>query len=413
MSSILLMQYFERNFVVIVMSCAVVIHWYIVLVDSGLFSALTFHGGRELDCCTSPINLRRRDFPPAESPIFFHLPHRASPTISTKIRPWFLYSSLTSLLYWRILTGFLFIFIILEIASMTSTGVQGYEVLSYIFGILAIVLNGVLLASMYKERKKIFVTRISFLVANLAFADCLSGLFLIALHQPIKVIEYKSNARLLTELPLIWTAFCASFLTLFLMAAERLVVVTLPMVWSKLLTIPRSLLCIFAVWLLSIGGGVAIHYKRYYAQFFICLIVEISALCFIATHIYIVWLLQRREKHRMVVNKNSSQDSPCLPTPPNENNNHSHRKVTIVVTILLSVLIVTCVPYFVCLQMFTINNTFDKTLSQRVNLEIYDKAMLYSRAVLYVNFFMNPIIYAWRLRMYRKAFYSLVGRSTS
>ena len=183
-------------------------------------------------------------------------------------------SRLTSLLYIEeILTCILFIIIILEIASMPSTGVQGNEVLSYIFGILAIVLNGVLLASMYKERKKIFVTRISSLVSNLAFADCLNGLFLIILSQPIKEIEYKSDARLLIELPLMWIAFCASILTIIVMAAERVIIVTLPMEWSTLLTIPRTLLCILAVsWLLSIGCGVAIHYRRYYVQFVICLI---------------------------------------------------------------------------------------------------------------------------------------------
>ncbi|CAB3991546.1 adenosine receptor A1-like [Paramuricea clavata] len=294
---------------------------------------------------------------------------------------------------------------------MPSTGVQGNQVLLYIFGILAIVLNGVLLASMYKERKKIFVTRISFLVANLAFADCLNGLFLIILRQPITEIEYKNNTRLLVELPLVWTAFCASLLTVILMAAERLLIVTLPMEWSTLLTIPRSLLCILAVWLLSIGCGVAIHYKRYYAQFVTCLIVEISSLFLIATHIYIVRMLQRREIQRMVVNKNPSQDSPCLPTPPNKNN--AHRKVTVVVTILLSVMIITCVPYFACIQMFVINNTFDKTVADKVNLEVYHIVLTYAFALLYVNFFMNPIIYAWRLRMYRKAFYSLVGRSSS
>ena len=295
---------------------------------------------------------------------------------------------------------------------MPSTGVQGNEVLSYIFGILAIVLNGVLLASMYKERKKIFVTRISFLVANLAFADCLNGLFLIILSQPIKEIEYKSDVLLLIQQPLVWIAFCASLLTVILMAAERLVIVTLPMEWSTLLTIPRTLLCILAVWLLSIGCGVAIHYRQLYVQFVMCLIVEISALFLITTHIYIVWILRRREIHRMVlVNQNPSQDSPCLPTPPNKNS--AHRKVTMVVTILLSVLIVTCVPYFVCIQMFVINNTFDRTVADKVNLEIYDKAFLYTFSLLYVNFFMNPIIYAWRLRMYRKAFYSLVGQSTS
>ncbi|CAB4007207.1 melanocortin receptor 5 [Paramuricea clavata] len=294
---------------------------------------------------------------------------------------------------------------------MPSTGVQSNEVLSYIFGILAIVLNGILSASMYKERKRIFVTRISFLVASLAFADCLNGLFLIILRQPIKEIEYKSDALLLIQQPLTWIAFCASLLTVILMAAERLLIVTLPMEWSTLLTIPRTLLCILAVWLLSIGCGVAIHYRRYYVQFVMCLIVEISALFLIATHIYIVWMLQRREIHRMVVNQNPSKDTPGLPTPPNKNS--AHRKVTMVVTILLSVLIVTCVPYFVIIQMFVINNTFDKTVAENVNLEIYDRAFVYTFALLYVNFFMNPIIYAWRLRMYRKAFYSLVGRSTS
>ena len=294
---------------------------------------------------------------------------------------------------------------------MPSTGVRGNEVLSYIFGILAIVLNGVLLASMYKKRKKIFVTRISFLVANLAFADCLNGLRLIILSQPIKDIEYKSDALLLVQQPLKWIGFCASILTIILMAAERLVIVTLPMEWSTLLTIPRTLLCILAVWFLSIGCGVAIHYRRYYVQFVICLIVEISALFLITTHIYIVWMLQRREIHRVVVNQNPSQDSPYLPTPPNKNS--AYRKVTAVVTILLSVLIVTCVPYIVCFQMHVINNTFDKTVADKVNLDVYDRVFLYSRALLHVNLFMNPIIYAWRLRMYRKAFYSLVGRSTS
>ena len=288
-----------------------------------------------------------------------------------------------------------------------QTGLQGHDVLTFIFGILTIVLNGVLLAAMYKERRKIFVTRISYLVANLAVSDCLNGLFAILLLHPIKEMGFRSDIRDLIVLPLVWTAFCVSFFTLFLMAAERLVVVKLPMVWSTLLTIPRTLISILCVWLLSAGAGVAIHFHQYYTQFVICLLVEFSALSFIAIHVYILWLLRQRD----ITCKDPSQNTPCLATSRNEN--IVHRKLTIVVTILLSLLIVTCVPYFVCLQMFAINNTFDKTLAKKVKIHVYDIVYQYTDALLYVNFLSNPIIYAWRLRMYRKAFYSLLGRNTS
>ena len=291
---------------------------------------------------------------------------------------------------------------------MQSNGVQAYQVLAYIFAILAVILNGVLLLSMYNERKKIFVSRISFLVANLAVADCLNGLFLIVLQQPIKQIEFKSNVRERIQLPFMWTAFCVSFCTLLLMAAERLIVIILPMVWSTLLTIRRTIFSILAVWILSIiAGGVMYNDKyRYYAQFVICLFVEISAFGFIAIHIYILWLLHRRDKHRANVNEDPDQDTPCL----SSSENIAQRKVTIVVSILLLVLIVTCVPHFICLQLFTIHNTFDDTVGTKIDPDVYEKAFHYTDAFTYINFFANPIIYAWRLRMYRKAFYSLLGR---
>lgn len=186
------------------------------------------------------------------------------------------------------------------------------------------------------------------------------------------------------------------------------------MVWSRLLTVPRTILCIILVWIISICGGVAIHFNQYYAQFFICLFVELSALSFIATHVYILWILRRREKGceiEITPDKDPSQATPCL--EPKDTSHIAHRKVTIVVTILLAVLITTCVPYFVCLQMFTTNNTFDPTLSQRINVDIFDKVYNFSNAFSYINFLANPIIYAWRLRMYRKAFFSLLGRNTT
>ena len=239
---------------------------------------------------------------------------------------------------------------------------------------------------MYNERKKIFVTRASYLVANLAVADCLIGLFLIVFQQPIAQIEIKTNVRQHIQLPLVWTVFCVSYFTVIVMAAERSVLIMLPMVWSTLLTIRRTIFSILAVWILSIiAGGVMYNDKyRYHAQFFICLFVEIFAFLFFATHLYISCLLHRREKHRARVN-----EYPGTPRFANTEN-IAQSKVTIVVSILLVILIVSMVPYFVCLQLFTINNTFDDTVGTEIDPDVYDKAYHYTDAFTCINFSQIP-----------------------
>ena len=242
---------------------------------------------------------------------------------------------------------------------MQSTEGQAHEILAYIFGILAFVLNGVLLLSTYNERRKIFITRASYLIfilSNLAVADCLTGLFL---QQPTKEIEYRSDVRKYIQLPLVWIVLCASFSTVLAMAAERFVLVILPMAWSTVLTIPRTIISILAVWIISIIAG-AVTYNdkyRYYGQFFVCLFVEITCLANISC------MLSRRNKHRATVSEVEDSD----PNTPRHTTreNIAQRKVTIAVSILLVVLIVTCVPYFIFLQMFTVNNTFDSTVASK------------------------------------------------
>lgn len=280
------------------------------------------------------------------------------------------------------------------------------QFLAYIFGILAIVLNGVLLIAMFNdhERKKIFVSRLSYVVANLAFADCVNSVFLILLQQPVENIRYVTEPLTDIQLLLSWTVFCVSYATLFFMAVERIVII-LPLVSSNLLSIRRTVFCIFVAWFISIAVGLAVNYSRLYAKFFICLFIEICALSFIASHVYILWVLHKRETRH--VNEVPSQ-APRLQIPHSKS--IAQKKATIVVTNLLVVLIVSCVPFFICLQISTVNNTFDETLVSKMDGEIYVDAYHYTSAFLHISFISNPIIYAWHLRMYRKAFYNLVRR---
>ena len=100
------------------------------------------------------------------------------------------------------------------------------------------------------------------------------------------------------------------------------------------------------------------------------------------------------KKHRATVSEVEDSD---LNTPHHAaSENVAQRKVTIVVSILLVVLIFTCVPNFILLQTFTVHNTFDPTVASKVDLDVYTKAYFYADAFPYVYFFVNPIIYAWR-----------------
>lgn len=191
------------------------------------------------------------------------------------------------------------------------------------------------------------------------------------------------------------------------------------MVWSTLLTIPRTIFCIILVWIVSIRAGVLVPIgddNFLHARFFIYLVVELSVLFFIATHVNIFLVIQRREEGRKETS--SDQDSllrnPCLTTQETKGASHiTHQNMIIFVTIVLAVLIVTCVPLFVCLNMSYTENTFDRSLASRVDLHFYDNSLHYSDAFFYVHFIANPFIYAWRLRMYRKAFHSLLGGSST
>ena len=295
----------------------------------------------------------------------------------------------------------------------TEAVIQPYQVMVYTFAILAVLLNGLLLMSMIKERKKMFVTRISFLVANLALADFLCGFFVIVLVQPIKELQiFKHDTVSPIILPFCWTAYSVSFYTVLFMAIERFIILILPMTWSSILIIPRTAICIVCAWCLSICGGVFIYYEKYtlYVQLAICLFVFLVDVFLIASHIYILWVLRRRGQRRIATD---NQD-PSLPNcSPPANENIVEKKVTIVITILLVALNITLIPYLIVLQFFLVNGTLDHTISDKINFEVYYEAYTYTFAFFYVNFFINPIIYAWRLRIYRKAFYSLLGRNHS
>ncbi|XP_046851016.1 galanin receptor 2b-like [Xenia sp. Carnegie-2017] len=245
------------------------------------------------------------------------------------------------------------------------------------------------------------------------------------------------------QLSMIWTTIEASLMSLVFLSIERVIAVCYPLTCKIIVSVKRTIVTLCVIWIFAFSCGVFITldvfktqfaltivfevlfliylsgqndehatglwvgYKKHYAQFYVCVFIEVSATNSIIIHFYVLWALRRGAKQRFQMTEDPQQSQAFL------KENVAHKKVTTVVTILLVVLIITCAPYLVCTQMLIVNFTFDKTLHQKVNVHIFSIIYDYSVAFMYINFLCNSIIYAWRLRMYRKAFFSLVGRSIS
>ena len=294
-----------------------------------------------------------------------------------------------------------------------------------ILGSLSILLNGVLLMAIAVERRRLLVSRISYLVANLAVADFLIGVVLVFIFQPIKIYE-KPRAIQDLEIPLSWGSNLVSFLTLFLMSAERFVVVALPTLWVSILTTRRTIIGICIIWCLAIIDGIVAHFHTKKTMFVTIIVMEVCVVVFIGTHLYIFFFLKKPrsppqppdddvgERTAMTTWSSTAEASSHVTMKQHREVATvaaKHREIATVVAILLAVLTLTMVPNFICVQIILVRET---NVTRIGDLNKYDFYQLlhYTDALSIFNFVVNPIVYAWRLSMYRRAFVTLCLIST-
>lgn len=268
----------------------------------------------------------------------------------------------------------------------------------YVFGVafslLAIALNGFLILVMTKERSVFFHTRVSYFVINLAVADCLTGVSLTYIgFQELLTLE-KSSARPVV-LVFSWITVQCSFFTLLLMSVDRLVMVLYPLSWSRILTVRRTIIGVAVVWLVSIAGGVVMHFYKMATQLAILSFVELCTLIFVCNSLFIYPVLRKREQGRYI-SDDPSKSAERLPIP--------HDKMSNVVVILMVVLMVTQLPFLMCFQMILAHRLFDQNFLRNIDNNAFFQAYSYTQAFAGLNFVVNPIVYAWRIRTYRKAF---------
>lgn len=289
-----------------------------------------------------------------------------------------------------------------------ETGSHGDPDLTpYLLGLFiafsSVILNGFLLLVLARERKSFLHMRVTYYIINLGVADLLTGALIFFLVMTrvfyINVSPFFETIMVILN----WTTLQCSFYTLLMMSFDRLVLVLYSLSWSRILTIPRAVSSIVACWLVSIVGGICMYFYSVETRLAILVFVEVSILIFVCNTLFIYPVLKKREKARCVTTVSQTQSDVSIQIRRVSNPIRYDHMSRVVITLIV-LLIVTQLPFIICMQLKLVHKLSGCRYAQIVLTDSFEKAFAYTQAFAGLNFAINPIIYGWRVKKYREAF---------
>jgi hypothetical protein len=282
--------------------------------------------------------------------------------------------------------------------------VAAENVIVIIIGILSVLANTLLLYVMYKDPLKIFRTKISYLVVCLGTADLLTSFngVLYGFLFPMRMYH----------LPLwytFWATVMVSVFTVFGMCAERWLAIVHPFKSDSIITKQVTLYFCFGVWIVCAGVATSIHFLPKVMPFVITSLLEVLLLLIVVLYLVILRYFRRAQRHTSAVDKVSPRkfeiDEESARQKPTKLTRRTaiETQLLIVVSILVLMLFVTFIPYNLGTQ---INYGYLLFANKRhPEISVFTR---YFFPIKFLNFLINPFVYAWRLDQYRKSFVLVV-----
>ena len=277
-------------------------------------------------------------------------------------------------------------------------------IIEIIMNTISFILNGLFLFVLARNKDLVKRKRITYHVANIAVADTLYGLGSFCLNI---VLLHRNEARY--EIWLSFNVMClvgyfASQAAVLLMTIERSIVITKPLTWNEILPRKRMLLFMLCSWM-AVVTLVAVNYyflwKTYIWRKEIILVASIFHLVFLlssaAVNIYMFKKL--RKKDGLADSQQSTRQLPHAATQ--KKSTHLKHKASILVLLLAVIMIVTCLPNALLILITYICDVYELHYNLHVNKTIVDVIFILQ----HLNFLVNPLVYIWKDRIYRNAFY--------
>ena len=260
-----------------------------------------------------------------------------------------------------------------------------------ILGSFSFILNAMFLVVLSIKRDLVKKKRITYHVGNLAIVDALFGLsiFYIGLPKEVKISStiLKNVFFFMTNCP-----SAVSYSAVLLMAIERAVVIRKPFTWAEILPLKRILFAILVTWISSLLFLLTLHFKFPWL-FLTFALLHLLIICLtIAVNIYIYNRLQIEKRRSMEILNNQEKAKVVK------------RKACALVLLIACMMAVTSLPLFLFTNLRLIHHTFDLKWSFLTRGCSWMIVWCLLRTIAYMNFVVNPVIYIWNDRMYRKAF---------
>ena len=185
----------------------------------------------------------------------------------------------------------------------------------------------------------------------------------------------------------LWIPVLTSILTLLVLSFERYIVVKWPWKESQLITKRRTVVACATTWIVSIVLCVTLDGNNQ-TIFLLVLSTVIEISVFIQVLFYVLLWRQRKSEELSTAIQDQGEQ----------------RQLTLVVFLLVVLVIVTILPQVISYQMLTALTLMQKLpeTEDRLSYVVFYLLPLYS-----ANFLLDPIIYAWRLKKYRKSFFAV------
>ena len=231
------------------------------------------------------------------------------------------------------------------------------------------------------------------LLGCLAASDLLVGAICQPLFGAYKIAELVENFSAYCTLRMFqsisgWITSGVSLLTLTAVSIDRLLALTLHLRYNTIVTVPRVFQTVFVVWIFVITAVTSRFWmKASYLMFFAVVILLLTFLLITFSTIKIFQIVRR---HQRQIN---DQNMAGMPLQTNTVNVLKCRKSAVTVLYVYGLFLIFYLPFCgtVFLQAFI---GYTRTVKIA-----YD----YAATAVFINSFLNPLVYCWRIKEIRRA----------
>ena len=269
---------------------------------------------------------------------------------------------------------------------------------------LSFLLNGAFLLIVLKSWKLVKRRRITYHVANLALSDFMVGASSFCSFT-LMAAAGRETTLSSAFYKIGWMSTLMSFQAVCLMAVERAVCLQKPHTWHQILPLKRILLVMAGNWVFALPLVILMYFYKHSMMFVFLILISISLSLTSVLYINMYVKIKKSNKvHDEVVQEGSS----AVVTIEERRNNLMQRKVGNFVLSLTLLLLITMLPSILVLDVQVSCELYELNCGDKETLQ---KITSFVYLISIINFIVNPIIYVWKMSLYRQALWRLFGKT--